>query len=93
VAAIAALAGGWLLGWSWLDPVMGIVGAVVVALWARGLIVQTSKVLLARPRHNRSTGDVQEVALQIGICPVLRCQGMRNSVCGALASQNCGYLG
>lgn len=26
-AAIVALAGGWLHGWSWLDPVMGIVGA------------------------------------------------------------------
>jgi Co/Zn/Cd efflux system component len=37
VAAIGALAGGWLLGWSWLDPVMGIIGAVVVALWAKGL--------------------------------------------------------
>jgi Co/Zn/Cd efflux system component len=45
VLAILALAGGWLCGWSWLDPVMGIVGAVVVALWARSLIAQTSKVL------------------------------------------------
>ena len=45
MAAIAALAGGWLLGWSWLDPVMGIVGAIVVALWAKGLILDTSKVL------------------------------------------------
>ena len=26
--AIAALVGGWLLGWSWLDPLMGVVGAV-----------------------------------------------------------------
>jgi len=32
VAAIAALAGGWLFGWSWLDPLMGIVGAAVVAI-------------------------------------------------------------
>ena len=48
VAAIAALAGGWLLGWAWLDPVIGIVGAVVVALWAKSLIVATSAVLLDR---------------------------------------------
>lgn len=48
VLAIAALAGGWLYGWSWLDPVMGIVGAVVVALWAKRLIVDTGKVLLDR---------------------------------------------
>jgi cation diffusion facilitator family transporter len=32
VLAIAALAGGWQYGWSWLDPVMGIAGAVLVAL-------------------------------------------------------------
>jgi len=48
VAAIAALAGGWLLGWAWLDPAIGIVGAVVVALWAKSLIVATSAVLLDR---------------------------------------------
>jgi cation diffusion facilitator family transporter len=48
VLAIVALAGGWLYGWSWLDPVMGIVGAVLVALWARGLLADTGKVLLDR---------------------------------------------
>ncbi|MBI4997298.1 MAG: cation transporter, partial [Rhodocyclales bacterium] len=48
VLAIIALAGGWLYGWSWLDPVMGIVGATLVAIWARGLLVDTGKVLLDR---------------------------------------------
>ncbi|WP_163332075.1 cation transporter, partial [Klebsiella aerogenes] len=43
VAAIAALAGGWWLGWAWLDPVMGLVGAVLVAVWAKGLIAETSR--------------------------------------------------
>ncbi|MDO8932376.1 MAG: CDF family Co(II)/Ni(II) efflux transporter DmeF [Rhodocyclaceae bacterium] len=46
VLAIVALAGGMLLGWNWLDPAMGIVGAVLVALWARGLIRETGRVLL-----------------------------------------------
>ena len=32
VLAIAALTGGLLFGWAWLDPVMGIVGAILVAL-------------------------------------------------------------
>ena len=32
VLAIIALAGDWLYGWSWLDPAMGVVGAVVVAV-------------------------------------------------------------
>lgn len=55
VLAIMALAGGWLYGWSWLDPVMGIVGAIVVALWARSLIAQTSKVLLDARWTTRSS--------------------------------------
>ena len=48
VLAIVALGGGWLYGWSWLDPVMGIAGAVLVAVWARGLLRDTGKILLDR---------------------------------------------
>lgn len=48
VLAIIALLGGLLYGWSWLDPVMGIVGALLVAIWARGLLIDTGKVLLDR---------------------------------------------
>jgi cation diffusion facilitator family transporter len=66
VAAIAALAGGWLLGWSWLDPVMGIVGAVVVALWASGLIGDTSKVLLDREMDHPVVEEIREVVAERG---------------------------
>ena len=48
VLAIAALAGGWFYGWSWLDPVMGIVGAFLVGVWAKNLMIDTGKVLLDR---------------------------------------------
>jgi len=48
VLAITALAGGWLHGWSWLDPIMGLVGAVVIAVWAKALLEDTGKVLLDR---------------------------------------------
>ncbi|TBW35423.1 cation transporter [Azotobacter chroococcum] len=48
VAAIVALLGGKFFGWSWLDPLMGIVGALVIGVWARGLLVETGKVLLDR---------------------------------------------
>ncbi|HHM5928250.1 TPA: CDF family iron/cobalt efflux transporter AitP [Pseudomonas aeruginosa] len=44
--AIAALAGGLLWNAAWLDPLMGIVGAVLVSVWACGLIRQSSRVLL-----------------------------------------------
>lgn len=46
VLAIVALLAGRYLGWLWLDPAMGIVGAVVIALWARRLIRDTAAVLL-----------------------------------------------
>jgi len=44
--AIVALLGGKLWGANWLDPVMGIVGAILVAIWAIGLIRETGNVLL-----------------------------------------------
>jgi len=46
VLAILALTGGKFLGASWLDPVMGIVGAGLVAIWAYGLLRDTGRVLL-----------------------------------------------
>lgn len=46
ILAIFALLGGRYLGLTWLDPVMGLVGAVVVGRWALGLLRQTARVLL-----------------------------------------------
>ena len=46
VLAIAALLSGRYLGWVWLDPVMGIVGAGVIAVWAWSLLRDTAAVLL-----------------------------------------------
>jgi len=48
VTAIIALAAGKYLGWAWMDPVMGIVGSVVVTVWAVGLLRATSSILLDR---------------------------------------------
>ena len=48
VAAIVALLGGWLFGWNWLDPLMGVIGAVIIAVWAKGLLLESGKVLLDR---------------------------------------------
>lgn len=46
VLAILALLGGSLWGAAWLDPLMGMVGSVLVAVWAFGLLRQSSRVLL-----------------------------------------------
>ena len=44
--AIAALTTGKYLGWTWMDPVMGVVGSVVIARWSLALVRDTSSVLL-----------------------------------------------
>ena len=46
VLAIAALLTGKHLGWTWMDPAMGLVGAAVIARWSWGLLRDTSAVLL-----------------------------------------------
>lgn len=48
VLALVALGAGRFFGWVWLDPVVGFVGSVVVAVWAFGLLRETSGILLDR---------------------------------------------
>ncbi len=60
VLAIVALLGGWFYGWSWLDPVMGLVGAVLVAVWAMGLIMDTAKVLLDREMDHPVVEEIRQ---------------------------------
>ena len=44
--AIFALVAGSIYGWIWLDPAVGIVGALVIANWSWGLIRDAGSVLL-----------------------------------------------
>jgi cation diffusion facilitator family transporter len=48
VFAIAALSAGLWLGWNWLDPAMGLVGAGVIASWVWGLATESARVLVDR---------------------------------------------
>lgn len=52
VLAIAALLAGRYLGWVWLDPAMGIVGAIVIARWSWSLMRDTGAVLLDTTDHH-----------------------------------------
>ena len=61
VLAIVALIGGMLWGASWLDPVMGIVGGILVAIWAVGLIKQTGRVLLDAQMDDPVVQEVRDV--------------------------------
>lgn len=46
VLAIMALLAGRYMGWWWLDPAVGLLGAVVIARWAWGLMKDTAAILL-----------------------------------------------
>lgn len=46
ILAIMALLAAKYVGWVWMDPIMGIVGAVLVARWSMGLLGSTASVLL-----------------------------------------------
>ena len=61
VLAIIALAAGMFYGWGWLDPVMGIVGAILVATWARNLMMESGKVLLDREMDHPVVEEIRQV--------------------------------
>lgn len=46
VLAIVGLTAARFLGWMWMDPMMGIVGGSVIALWAYALVRDTGRILL-----------------------------------------------
>lgn len=46
VLAIVALLAGQFLGWNWLDPAMGVVGALVISRWSWTLMRESGAVLL-----------------------------------------------
>ena len=62
ILAIAALLAGKYFGANWLDPVMGFVGAALVARWSFSLIKDTSRVLL-----DKEAGDDMAIALRQSI--------------------------
>jgi cation diffusion facilitator family transporter len=60
--AIVALLFGKYLGLLWMDPLMGIVGAIVILRWSYGLIKESSEVLLDKS-IKKSTMDKISLAL------------------------------
>jgi cation diffusion facilitator family transporter len=61
ILAIAALVGGKYFGAAWLDPVMGLVGTVLVGRWALGLLRDTGRVLLDAEMDAPVVEEVREV--------------------------------
>ncbi len=61
VLAIIALIAGKYMGWSFLDALLGIAGAVLVARWAVGLIKETGKTLLDAEMDHPVVEEIREV--------------------------------
>jgi cation diffusion facilitator family transporter len=61
VLAIVALVGGKLYGAAWLDPVMGIVGSILVARWAFGLLRESGKILLDAEMDQPVVDEIRDV--------------------------------
>jgi cation diffusion facilitator family transporter len=72
VLAIIALIGGRYFGAAWLDPVMGIVGTVLVGRWAIGLLKDTGRVLLDAEMDAPVVGEIRDVVAALPGPPKLR---------------------
>jgi cation diffusion facilitator family transporter len=59
VLAIVALLAGSLLGWIWLDAVMGVVSGLVISRWAIGLLRETGNILLDRQADESLVARIQ----------------------------------
>ncbi|HWT73089.1 MAG TPA: CDF family Co(II)/Ni(II) efflux transporter DmeF [Oxalicibacterium sp.] len=59
--AIFALIGGKLWGAVWLDPLMGIAGAVLVTVWSFGLLRESGKVLLDAEMNAPVVEEIRDV--------------------------------
>ncbi|PPU05489.1 CDF family Co(II)/Ni(II) efflux transporter DmeF [Xanthomonas arboricola] len=65
VLAIVALLAGMYWGVTWLDPIMGIVGAVLVTVWAWGLLRITGRVLLDAEMDAPVVEEVRQVIAEL----------------------------
>jgi cation diffusion facilitator family transporter len=70
VLAIIALLAGKYYGWNWMDTVMGFVGAVIILVWAWGLITDASPVLLDQTVDADYKQAIQDTLEEDGECLV-----------------------
>lgn len=61
VLAIIALFSGKLFGWNWLDPIMGIVGALVITRWSLSLLKETGPILLDENIEESNMSEIKTI--------------------------------
>ncbi|HWA04324.1 MAG TPA: CDF family Co(II)/Ni(II) efflux transporter DmeF [Rhizomicrobium sp.] len=59
VLAILALSAGILFGTAWLDPIVGVIGAIMIAYWSYGLARESALVLLDAEDDPRLARDIR----------------------------------
>lgn len=61
ILAIVALLSGKIIGWTWLDPIMGVVGALVISRWSVSLLKEASPILLDENIDENKKTRIQEI--------------------------------
>lgn len=74
--AIIALIAGLFFGWNWMDPLMGIVGSILVLLWSRSLIKQTTSILIDSGIHD-GTSETLRSKIKTAVAGVGDLQDLR----------------
>ncbi|WP_280153200.1 CDF family Co(II)/Ni(II) efflux transporter DmeF [Piscinibacter sp. XHJ-5] len=60
VLAIGALLGALWMGWWWLDPLVGVAGAIVIGVWSVGLLRESAAVLLDREMDHPLAQEIRD---------------------------------
>jgi cation diffusion facilitator family transporter len=60
VLAIVALTGGLIWGLGWLDPLIGLVGAALISIWAFGLLRDSGRILLDAEMDAPVVAEIRE---------------------------------
>lgn len=66
ILAIAALVMGKFWGWAFLDPMMGIVGALFISRWSYGLLRDSGRILLDYDRHGEMASQIRKILERAG---------------------------
>jgi len=61
ILAIGALLMGKYLGWQMMDPLMGIVGAIIILKWSRSLLTTSASILLDRAAGGEIEDQIRNV--------------------------------
>ncbi len=67
IFAIIALIAGKYWGWDFLDALLGIVGSILVARWAIGLMQETGKTLLDAEMDHPVVDEIREVIAELPV--------------------------